>query len=132
MAPISVTLAPRDPPAAVVALVGEHDTYSAGRLEAELSVLLDEALPVVVDLRDTEFIDSTTLGALLAARRTAKQSGVGFTFVLPGRNYTEVNQLLDLTGLGSSFAIFETLDEALTAARRGTSHGGDSQQRKVA
>jgi anti-anti-sigma factor len=126
MAPISVTLAPRDPPAAVVALVGEHDTYSAGRLEGELSVLLDEALPVVVDLRDTEFIDSTTLGALLAARRTAKQSGVGFTFVLPRRNYTEVNQLLDLTGLRSSFAIFETLDDALTAARNGTTQGGDS------
>jgi anti-anti-sigma factor len=132
MAPISVTLAPRDPPAAVVALVGEHDTYSAGRLEAELSVLLDEAFPVVVDLRDTEFIDSTTLGALLAARRTARQSGVGFTFVLPKRNYTEVNQLLDLTGLGSSFAIFETLDDALAAARNGTTQGGDSQERRVA
>jgi hypothetical protein len=52
--------------------------------------------------------------------------------VLPERNYTEVNQLLDLTGLGSSFAIFETLDEALTAARRGTTQGGDSRQRKVA
>ena len=132
MAPISVTLAPRDPPAAVVALVGEHDTYSAGRLEAELSVLLDEALPVVVDLRDTEFIDSTTLAALLAARRTAEQSGVGFTFVLPKRSYNEVHQLLDLTGLGSTFAIFETLDEALAAALKGTNRGGDSQERRVA
>lgn len=123
MAPISVTLAPRDPPAAVVALVGEHDTYSAARLEGELSVLLDEALPVVVDLRDTDFIDSTTLATLLAARRTAEQARLGFTFVLPGRNYTEVNQLLELTGLGSSFAIFETLDEALAAARGGTTKG---------
>jgi anti-anti-sigma factor len=123
MAPISVTLAPRDPPAAVVALVGEHDTYSAARLEGELGVLLDEALPVVVDLRDTEFIDSTTLATLLAARRTAQRADVGFTFVLPRRNYTEVNQLLELTGLGSTFAIFDTLDEALDAARRGTTRG---------
>jgi anti-anti-sigma factor len=122
MAPISVTLAPRDPPAAVVALVGEHDTYSAGRLEAELNVLIDDGMRVVVDLRDTEFIDSTTLATLLAARREAEQAGLGFTFVLPGR-YTEVKQLLDLTGLGSRFAIFETLDKALAAARGGTTRG---------
>ena len=126
MAPISVTLAPRDPPAAVVALVGEHDTYSAGRLEGELGALFDEGLSVVVDLRDTEFIDSTMLATLIAARRSAAQARLGFTFVLPKGNYTEVNQLLDLTGLGSTFAIYDTLDEALTAARRGTTQGGDS------
>src|SRR6266508_3169128 len=119
MAPISVTLAPRDPPAAVVALVGEHDTYSAGRLENELAVLLDEGRRIVVDLRDTDFIDSTTLAALLAARRRAEQSTLGFTVVLPQRSYTQVHQLLDLTGLGGAFAIFGTLDEALVAARSG-------------
>jgi anti-anti-sigma factor len=123
MAPISVTLAPRDPPAAVVALVGEHDAYSAGRLEGELGVLLDEGRRVVVDLRDTEFIDSTTLAALLAARREAEQASLGFTIVLPRRNYTQVNQLLDLTGLGSTFAIYDTLDDALAAARVGTTQG---------
>jgi len=121
MAPISVTLAPRDPPAAVVALVGEHDAYSAGRLEGELRVLLEEGRRIVVDLCDTEFIDSTTLAALLAARRSAAGAGLGFTVVLPKQNYTQVNQLLDLTGLGSSFAIFDTVDEALTAARAGKS-----------
>jgi anti-anti-sigma factor len=123
MAPISVTLAPRDPPAAVVALVGEHDAYSAGRLEGELGVLLDEGRRVVVDLRDTEFIDSTTLAALLTARRDAQQARLGFTIVLPRRSYTQVNQLLDLTGLGSTFAIYDTLDEALAAARGGTTQG---------
>jgi anti-sigma B factor antagonist len=123
MAPISVTLAPRDPPAAVVALVGEHDAYSAGRLEGELGVLLDEGRRVVVDLRDTEFIDSTMLAALLTARRDAEQAGLGFTIVLPQRNYTQVNQLLDLTGLGSTFAIYDTLDDALAAARGGTTKG---------
>ena len=119
MAPISVTLAPRDPPAAVVALVGEHDTYSAGRLENELGVLLDESRRIVVDLRDTEFIDSTTLAVLLGARKQAERSALGFTLVLPQRNYTQVHQLLDLTGLGRAFAIFDTLDDALANARAG-------------
>jgi anti-anti-sigma factor len=123
MAPISVTLAPRDPPAAVVALVGEHDAYSAGRLEGELAVLLDEGRNVVVDLQDTEFIDSTTLASLLAARRGAQQAGLGFTLVLPERSYTQVSKLLELTGLRSAFAIYETLDDALNGARRGFSEG---------
>jgi anti-sigma B factor antagonist len=131
MAPISVTLAPRDPPAAVVALVGEHDAYSAARLEGELTALLDEGLSVVVDLRDTEFIDSTTLGTLIGALRHAEHSRLGFTFVLPRRNYTEVNQLLEVTGIGSTLAIYETLDDALAAARGGATKG-DSQVRRVA
>jgi anti-sigma B factor antagonist len=116
--PISVTLAPRDPPAAVVALVGEHDAYSSQRLESELGMLLEEGRHLVVDLRDTEFVDSTTLGVLLGCRRQAQQDGLGFTVVLP-REYTQVHQILELTRLGSTFGTFGTLDEALVAARRG-------------
>jgi anti-anti-sigma factor len=123
MAPISVTLAPRDPPAAIVALVGEHDAYSAGRLESELAVLLEERRNVVVDLRDTEFIDSATLGALLAAQRDGGKANLGFTLVLPRRSYTQVSHLLELTGLASAFAIYDTLDDALSAARRGDNGG---------
>ena len=57
----------------MVALVGEHDAYSAQRLENELGVLLDANQRVVIDLRDASFIDSTTLSVLLAARRRAEE-----------------------------------------------------------
>jgi anti-sigma B factor antagonist len=123
MAPISVTLAPRDPPAAVVALVGEHDTYSAQRLENEFGMLLDDGRRVVVDLRDTSFIDSTTLSVLLGARRRAEQASLGFTLVMSEHDYTQVNQLLDLTGLGAAFAIYGKLEDALAAAREGRARG---------
>lgn len=118
MAPISVTLAPREPPAAVVALVGEHDAYSSPRLENELAVLLEEGRRIVVDLRDTTFVDSTTLSVLLSARHRAEASSLGFVLVLPAQDYTQVNRILDLTGLASAFAIFGTLEEALVAARQ--------------
>ena len=119
MAPISVTLARRDPPVAVVALVGEHDAYSAGRLESELTALLSEGLRIVVDLRDTDFIDSTTLSVLLGSRTHAERSALGFALLLPDRDYTQVHQILDLTGLGRSFAVFGKLDAALAAVREG-------------
>jgi anti-sigma B factor antagonist len=125
MAPIAVTLARENPPAAVVALVGEHDAYSAERLDNELTGLLDEGRRIVVDLRDTTFIDSTTLSVLLGARRRAEQSSLGFALVLPDQKYTQVNQILDLTGLGSAFAILGRLDEALAAVRAG--RVGDAQ-----
>ncbi len=125
MAPIAVTLTKRDPPAAVVALVGEHDAYSAERLGNELTALLDEGRRIVVDLRETTFIDSTTLSVLLGARRRAEQSSLGFALVLPDQKYTQVNQILDLTGLGSAFAILGRLDEALAAVRAG--RVGDAQ-----
>jgi anti-anti-sigma factor len=119
MAPISVTLARRDPPAAVVALVGEHDAYSAERLASELTALLDEGQRIVVDLRDTAFIDSTTLSVLLGARLQAEQSSLGFALLLPDQYYTQVHQILELTGLGPTFAIFGKLDAALAAVRAG-------------
>jgi anti-anti-sigma factor len=119
MAPISVTLARRDPPAAVVALVGEHDAYSAQRLENELSVLLNANQRVVVDLRDASFIDSTTLSVLLAARRRAEESSLGFALVLDDRDYTQVHQILELTGLGPTFAVCEELEDALDAVLAG-------------
>lgn len=115
MAPIAVTLARRNPPAAVVALVGEHDAYSAQQLENELTTLLEEHQRIVVDLSDATFIDSTSLSVLLGARRKAEQSSLGFALLLPDRNYTQVHQILELTGLGSTFAIFERLDDALAA-----------------
>jgi anti-anti-sigma factor len=123
MAPISVTLAKRDPPAAVVSLVGEHDTYSSTRLENELAVLLDERRRIVVDLRDASFIDSTTLSVLLTARHRAQTSALGFALVLHERDYTQVHHILDLTGLGSTFAIFGKLEDALSAVRSGRVEG---------
>lgn len=119
MAPISVTLARRDPPAAVVALVGEHDAYSSQRLENELTLLHDEGLPIVVDLRDASFIDSTTLGALLGGRQSADDAGLGFALVLPEDRHAQVHQILELTRLGGRFASFTSLDAALRAAGSG-------------
>jgi anti-sigma B factor antagonist len=123
MAPISVTLAPREPPAAVVALVGEHDAYSSERLENEFAILLEEGRRIVVDLRETTFVDSTTLSVLLGARHGAERASLGFALVLPRHDYTQVHRILDLTGLVAAFATYTRLDDALAAARSGVVSG---------
>ena len=123
MAPISVTLERADPPTGVVTLIGEQDAYSAPRLENELALLLDEGLAVVVDLTDATFVDSQTLSMLLAARHRSRRDRVGFALVLPTEPYTQVHRILDITGLGTSFAVYSTLRAALAAARAGRNAG---------
>jgi anti-anti-sigma factor len=106
--------------------VGEHDAYSSHRLESELSSLLDEGVRVVVDLRDASFMDSTTLGVLLAERQRAERTGLGFALVLPPDEHAQVRHLLELTRLGRVFASFTSLDDALQAARSGQAAGRPS------
>ena len=117
MAPISVTLAGREPPSAVVALVGEHDAYTSHRLENELLVLLEEGRRIIVDLRDATFVDSMTLSALLSGRDAADGCDLGLVLVLSERSYTPVHQILDITGLRSEFRIFDDVDDALRSFR---------------
>jgi anti-anti-sigma factor len=119
MAPLSVTL-DRDPrPVGIVTLVGEHDAYSAGRIENELAVLLESGHAIVIDLHDATFIDSQTLSVLLAARHQAEVAGLGFVLVLPPDEHTQVHRILDMTGLAAAFPIEPALEQGLAAARAG-------------
>ena len=123
MAPISISVDRRDPPVAVVALLGEHDVYSSQRLANELAVLLDEGNRIVVDLRDADFVDSTTLSVLLSARYQAEDAGLGFVLVLDEEDYTQVHRILEMTGLRAAFAVHGDFDEALGASREGRASG---------
>jgi anti-anti-sigma factor len=85
----------------VVELKGEHEAYTASKLERELANLLDEGYAIVVDLRLASFIDSTTAGLLLAAHRRAQANGTEFRLLLGDETGWAVRRLLDLTRLGT-------------------------------
>ena len=86
----------------VVELKGEHEAYTAAKLERELDNLVDEGFGVVVDLRRTSFIDSQTAGALLGAHRRAEEKGTAFRTVLGEETGWAVRSLLEVTGLGDA------------------------------
>ncbi len=91
----------------VVELKGEHEAYTATKLERELDNLVDEGYGIVVDLRQASFIDSKTAGLLLTAHRRAEAKGTEFRVVLGDDTGWAVRKLLDVTGLGAVLEVAE-------------------------
>ncbi|MDX6542652.1 MAG: hypothetical protein QOK32_255 [Gaiellaceae bacterium] len=119
MGVIAVTTARSDPAVAILELSGEHDGFTARRIETELAQLHDAGLPVVVDLLGASFVDSSTLSTLLAAQRHAEEGSLGFVLVLDGAMGRQVHRIFETTGLESAFVVAHTREEAVSAARQG-------------
>ncbi len=94
----------------VVSLGGEVDLYTAPELKQELHRLVGEgATRLVIDMSETTFIDSTTLGVLLSVVKRIRPEGGSVVLVCPDRN---VRRIFEITLLDRVFAIVDTLDEA--------------------
>ena len=96
---------------AQVILGGEHDLSSVDRLSTALAETLHDCSRIVVDLRDTKFIDCSTIGALVDAKASADAAGRGFNVVLattPG-----VERTLQISGVLAILNRVHTLEQAL-------------------
>jgi anti-anti-sigma factor len=102
---------------AVVAMVGEHDAGGADALVDALREQLAARLPVLVDLADATFVDSTILGVLLRARQQADRAGLPFALVVPADPAAPVRRLVEVTMLRGLFAIYDDPAAATTALR---------------
>lgn len=95
----------------VVEVAGELDVFTSARLRA---VLFEPALcggpHVVVDLARVTFMDSTSIGVLVAARRWLGSRDAELTMVC---SEGPVLKVLGLVGLDKVFRICATVDEAL-------------------
>jgi len=91
----------------VVELRGEHEAYTATKLEQRLGDLVDAGYGIVIDLRKAQFIDSKTAGLFIAMHRRAEERGSEFRLLLGEETGWAVRRLLDVTGLGSILAVAE-------------------------
>jgi anti-sigma B factor antagonist len=95
---------------------------TAGEIDFETAYLLDRATResarfsphLIVDMTRVTFVDSSGLGVLIGARRRATERGGSVRLVHPP---DLVRRLLITTQLQQTFAVFETLDEAVAALR---------------
>jgi anti-anti-sigma factor len=100
----------------VVSPVGDHDLSTAPELASALAS--SASGPVVVDMTDTSFIDSSILGVILTARSRADEHGHSFVCVVDPAAAPSVARIFELTGLNSTFVIADSRDRALELVDR--------------
>ena len=94
----------------VVSVTGEIDLFTAPEFKQRVSAPIDDGRThVIVDLTDTTFIDSSSLGVLIGAHRRLLR--VDGQLVVVCSNDAIV-KTFRITGLDGVFTIVTTLDEA--------------------
>jgi anti-sigma B factor antagonist len=97
----------------VIELSGEVDLYTAPEFKQQLiDAVAGGARHVVVDLTETTFIDSTTLGVLVGGVRRLREKEGDLSLVCSDRNVTKI---FEITGLDQVFSI--SPDRAAALAR---------------
>jgi anti-anti-sigma factor len=98
----------------VVVLSGEHDLGTVPRVREALEVAATDGKAVLVDLCTATFVDSSILGALLEARRSAVETNRGFAVACSG-DAEPVRRVLEVTGLADELPVHPTREAALAA-----------------
>ena len=103
-----------DTSTSVISVEGELDLATAPKLKwMLLDSLQTGSTRLVVDLSHTTFMDSTALGVLVGVTRRL-DAGALMAIVCA---QPSVLKIFELSGLDGAFAIFPTLEEALTYVR---------------
>lgn len=98
----------------VLALRGEHDLSTAPAVRDELDHAIADGGGIVVDLTETEFIDSSILGVLVEAYRTMVGDGSSpAAFALAATPGGPVTRLLDLVAVSDLVQVYPTRADAL-------------------
>ncbi len=88
----------------VIAFAGELDLANAGTAESALENSLVDSTPVIVDMRELEFIDSTGIALLVSTlSRNKGETKVSF---IPS-DFPAVTRVLELTGLAERLPLAE-------------------------
>jgi anti-sigma B factor antagonist len=96
----------------VIAIIGELDMAAAPSFEQALLDSVNGNEPVILDLSQVSFMDSTAIGAMLAVRRRAELRPSRFAVVCEAGS--EIERTLHYMGLDSAFSIVQSRPQAAT------------------
>lgn len=98
--------------ATVIAVSGELDIHTAPDLTEVLSPAIAAGQPVIVDLTDVTFMDSSGLSVFVTALKRAREAGTTLVLVV---SEPRVMRVFSITGIDTLIDIHATLDSALSA-----------------
>ncbi|GAC1659866.1 MAG: anti-sigma factor antagonist BldG [Candidatus Elarobacter sp.] len=100
----------------VFELIGSLDIATSPTVRAALTSASERGSHrLVVDLGGVDFLDSTGLGALIGGQRRAKEFGGEVRLVA---KEGQILRLLRITGLLNVFAVYPTLEDAVSDGQR--------------
>jgi anti-sigma B factor antagonist len=100
---------------AVISLLGEHDIATVWEVRNAIALALEQGTHLVVDLSETEFIDSSIAHALVDSEQFASEQGLRLSLQL--QTHDSVKRLLEISGL-DALPIYGTRAEAIDAVRQ--------------
>lgn len=108
----------------VVSVKGEVDLATAPSLKNRLLELVaDGVTEIVVDLSDTDFLDSTGLGAVVAAYKRVRAHDGHLRLVATS---ARVKRVFEITNLDRVVPICATIEEACAASAAGEAGAGEA------
>ncbi|MFP4362394.1 MAG: STAS domain-containing protein [Spirochaetia bacterium] len=94
----------------VIALTGRLDSSTTGKVEEQVTPLLNEGAKIIFDMSGCEYVSSAGLRLLLMTAKTlAREDGNG---VLIGLNQ-EIQEVMDMTGFNNLFPVMDTKKGAI-------------------
>ena len=105
-------MASPDPSFTVITLPGESDAFVAPKVRSDLAAALRDEAPLVIDLSQATFIDSTIVGVLLEGLAEYEKLERLLLLLLPDDSAPEVHRLFELTGLAALLPLIRSWDEA--------------------
>jgi len=97
----------------VVQLIGEVDVFTTPKAkEAMLGLIKQGVVKIAINLQDTEYLDSTGLGALVGVLKRAREHQGDVHLVNPT---DRIRRVLEITGLIQVFTINNSEEEAIKA-----------------
>jgi anti-sigma B factor antagonist len=84
----------------------------APRVRSDLATALGAEAPLVVDLTQATFIDSTIVGILLESLADCEKRERPLLLLLPDDAAPEIHRLFEITGLGALLPVVRSWDEA--------------------
>ena len=101
----------------VVSVRGELDLGTAPELEGPLAEAIGASEPLLIDLSECEFIDSTGIAMIVRAwQQLSNGDGADGRVVICSAN-EQVRRVLEITGLEVSIPVHDSRDAALAALR---------------
>ena len=117
------------PDVVVIELAGEADLMAAPELRRHVDRAINRgATSLILDLSETTFIDSTTLGILVSALKRLRPRGGRVAVQCPDPS---IRRVFAITGVDRMLPVAVTRDEALASLAQAESEGAGAGDRSA-